>query len=63
MSAVPSQTAGGSFLLAEPGGFQVSVEGCTYPGELFSDQEILYGPWQSISEWRNAEIVRLKAIE
>lgn len=35
--------------------------GCTYPGEPFSDEEILYGPWQPISAWRNAEIARLKA--
>lgn len=36
--------------------------GCGYPGEPFSDEDILYGPWQPISDWRNAEILRLKAL-
>jgi cytochrome c len=35
--------------------------GCTYPGEPFSDAEILYGPWDHISAWRNAEIARLRS--
>ncbi len=37
--------------------------GCTYPGEPFSDEQILYGPWRQITAWRNAEILRLKGIE
>ncbi len=35
--------------------------GCRYPGEPFSAEQILYGPWAPITEWRNAEIARLKA--
>ncbi len=34
--------------------------GCTYLGEPFSVEQIKYGPWQEITDWRNAEIVRLK---
>lgn len=36
--------------------------GCRYPGEPFSDDDILYGPWASITAWRNAEINRLKGL-
>jgi len=36
--------------------------GCTYPGEPFTDQDILYGPWTPITAWRNAEINRLKGL-
>ena len=36
--------------------------GCTYPGEPFTDEDILYGPWRFITEWRNAEINRLKSL-
>jgi cytochrome c len=36
--------------------------GCTYPGEPFTDQDILYGPWAPITAWRNAEINRLKGL-
>jgi thiosulfate dehydrogenase len=35
--------------------------GCTYPGEPFTDADILYGPWRPITDWRNAEIARLRA--
>ncbi|MEW5787545.1 MAG: c-type cytochrome [Pseudomonadota bacterium] len=37
--------------------------GCSYTGEPFSDAQILYGPWQPITDWRNAEITRLKALQ
>lgn len=37
--------------------------GCTYISEPFSDADILYGPWAPITEWRNAEIARLKALQ
>ena len=36
--------------------------GCDYPGEPFTDQDILYGPWAPITAWRNAEINRLKGL-
>ncbi|MGF1642787.1 MAG: c-type cytochrome [Thiotrichales bacterium] len=35
--------------------------GCTYPNEPFSSSQIKYGPWQEITDWRNAEIARLKS--
>jgi cytochrome c len=35
--------------------------GCNYAGEPFSATQLKYGPWQEILDWRNAEIVRLKA--
>jgi hypothetical protein len=36
------------------------LEGCSYPGEPFSDEDILYGPWAPITAWRNGESSRLK---
>jgi hypothetical protein len=36
--------------------------GCDYPGEPFTDEDILYGPWAPITAWRNAEINRLKGL-
>ncbi len=36
--------------------------GCGYPGEPFSDEDILYGPWAPITAWRNGEISRLKGL-
>lgn len=35
--------------------------GCEYEGEPFSLSQKKYGPWKEITDWRNAEIVRLKA--
>ena len=37
--------------------------GCVYPGEPFTDEDILYGPWRPITAWRNAEINRLKGLD
>jgi cytochrome c len=36
--------------------------GCSYPGEPFGADQIKYGPWKPITDWRNAEINRLKAL-
>lgn len=36
--------------------------GCTYPGEPFTATQIKYGPWKEITDWRNAEITRLKSL-
>lgn len=37
--------------------------GCKYPSEPFSDMQIKYGPWKEITDWRNAEITRLKSLQ
>jgi cytochrome c len=37
--------------------------GCRYPAEPFSDAQIKYGPWKAITDWRNAEITRLKGLQ
>lgn len=37
--------------------------GCTYPGEPFSAIDYKYGPWKPITDWRNAEITRLKSLQ
>jgi cytochrome c len=42
--------------LRKPAAWNVGVP---YPGEPFTRDQIMYGPWAPITEWRNAKIARL----
>ena len=65
----PDGMANQMFCHTEPDGIPGALRkpaswlvGCDYPGEPFTDEDILYGPWAPITAWRNAEINRLKGL-
>ena len=54
----PTESDGIPGPLRKPASWAV---GCEYEGEPFSLSQKKYGPWKDITDWRNAEIARLKA--
>lgn len=65
----PDGMADQMFCHTEPDGVPASLlkpaswlVGCRYPGEPFTDAEILYGPWRPIAQWRSAEVDRLRSL-